>query len=120
MRSLDELLAIDGVKVACEFALDGTPCDVKSKMGLPDGLAERAAQYIATVTMMFDTLGGAFTKESGMSWAPQRGWSYSGGDWTVVVAGNRAVFADTDIMDAEALMSEIAGERKEERIEHRM
>jgi len=95
MTALDELINIDGVVIACEFSPDGKCTNVRSKMSLQSEKADKSAQYIATVTMMFNTLADAFTKESGMHWIPQHNWSYSGGDWTVVVGGNQAVFVDS-------------------------
>jgi roadblock/LC7 domain-containing protein len=32
-------------------------------------------------------MAGAFTKLSGMSWMPQQGWAYSGGEHTVAIGG---------------------------------
>lgn len=95
MISLDELVKMDGVVVACSYTPDGKCIHYRSAMDMPDELAHNAAQYIATVTMMFNTLAGSFTHLSGMPWVPQKGWIYSGGDWTCIAGPDKAVFAET-------------------------
>ena len=90
MATLDELLKIDGVVAAGEFTADGKLGDHKSKMDMSPEMAAMTAQYCATVTMMFNTLAGAYSQLSKMNWVPQQGWAYSGGEWTVAVGGNRA------------------------------
>jgi roadblock/LC7 domain-containing protein len=83
MTGLAELLEIEGVVAAGEWAKDGSLSDYKASMDMSPELAAGAAQFCATVSMMFDTLSGAFSQMSGMNWTPQQGWAYSGGDWTV-------------------------------------
>ncbi len=95
MASLDELLQIDGVVGAGEFAKDGSLVDLKSSMDISPELATGTAQYCATVSMLFDTLAGAFSQMSGMNWTPQQGWAYSGGDWTIAVGGGKGVFVES-------------------------
>ncbi len=62
-------------------------------------LAALSAQFCATVTMLFNTLGGAFTQLSGMTWTPPRGWMYAGGEYTAAVGGTKGVFAETAKVD---------------------
>jgi roadblock/LC7 domain-containing protein len=47
--------------------------------------------------MLFNTLAGAFSQMSGMNWTPQKGWAYSGGEWTVAIGGGgyQGVFIET-------------------------
>jgi roadblock/LC7 domain-containing protein len=85
MARLDDLLKIDGVVAAGEFTADGKLVDYKAKMDMSPEMAAMTAQFCATVTMMFNTLAGAYTHLSGMKWIPQQGWAYSGGDWTVAI-----------------------------------
>ena len=61
--------------------------------------------------MLFNTLGGAFTQLSGMPWSPQQGWAYSGGEWTVCVAGNKGVFVETAKADFNELSGALIGPR---------
>jgi len=110
MAGLDELLQIDGVLGAGEFARDGSLIDFKSTMDMTPELAAGTAQFCATVSMLFDTLGGAFSQMSGMNWMPQRGWAYSGGDWTIAVGGGKGVFVETSKADFNDLFRALVGE----------
>ena len=117
MSQLDQLLDLDGVAAAGEFAADGRLLDYKAKMDMSPDLAAMSAQFCATVTMLFNTLAGAFTEMSQMRWSPQQGWAYSGGDWTVAiapVAGNgttRGVFVETAQADFNQLFGALVGPR---------
>ena len=95
MATLDELLKINGVVAAGEFTADGKLVNYKAKMDMSPKLAVMTAQFSATVTMMFNTLAGAFAQLSKMKWVPQQGWMYAGGDWTVAIGGNKGVFVET-------------------------
>jgi roadblock/LC7 domain-containing protein len=113
MANLDELLKIDGVAAAGEFGKDGRLVDYKANMDMSREMAEMSAQFCATVSMLFDTLGGAFTQMSGMNWSPQQGWAYSGGDWTVAIGegGTKGVFIETTKADFNRLFQELVGGR---------
>ena len=97
MASLEDLLTVDGVAAAGEFAPDGSLVDYKASMDMSPEMAAGAAQFCATVTMLFNTLAGAFSQMSGMNWTPQQGWAYSGGEWTVAIGGSgyKGVFIET-------------------------
>jgi roadblock/LC7 domain-containing protein len=111
LATLDELVKIDGVVVAGEFTPDGKLADYKASMDMTPERAAEAAQFCATVTMMFNTLAGAFSQVSGMKWTPQQGWAYSGGDWTVAIGGNgyRGVFVETAKADFNQLFKALIG-----------
>jgi roadblock/LC7 domain-containing protein len=111
MATLAELLNLDGVVAAGVFEPDGTLVDFRAEMPMSDELAAQSAQFCATVTMLFDTLGGAFTQLSGMPWTPQHGWAYSGGQYTVAVGGRRGVFVETDKADFNKLFATLIGPR---------
>jgi roadblock/LC7 domain-containing protein len=111
MATLDDLLKLPGVMAAGEFSADGKLVDYKAKMEMSRELAATTAQFCATVTMMFNTLAGAFTQLSKMNWTPQKGWAYSGGDWTVAIGGNRGVFVQTAKADFNKLFQELVGPR---------
>ena len=97
MATLEELLSIEGVVAAGEFDPDGTLVDFQASMDMSPEMAQMTAQFCATVTMMFNTLAGSYTRLSDMQWVPQQGWAYSGGDWTVAVGGGgyKGVFVET-------------------------
>ncbi len=73
MATLEDLVKVDGVVAAGEFKRDGTLVDYRANMDMSPQLAAQAAQFCATVSMLFDTLGGAFEGISSMPWTPQQG-----------------------------------------------
>lgn len=111
MATLDELLKINGVVAAGEFTADGKMVDYKAKMEMSPEMAAMTAQFCATVTMMFNTLAGAFAQLSKMKWVPQQGWMYAGGDWTVAIGGNKGVFVETAKADFSQLFQALVGGR---------
>ena len=111
MATLDELLKLPGVMAAGEFSPDGKLVDFKAKMEMSRELATMTAQFCASVTMMFNTLAGAYTQLSKMQWVPQQGWAYSGGEWTVAIGGTRGVFAKTAEADFNKLFQALVGPR---------
>lgn len=96
---------------AGEFAADGRLVDFRSHGPMSPELAGMSAQSCASVTMLFNTLGGSFTQLSGMNWTPQQGWMYAGGDFTVAVGGSRGVFVETSKADFNQLFGLLTGGR---------
>ena len=111
MATLDDLLKIDGVAAAGEFAADGKLVDFKANVDMSPEMAQMSAQFCATITMLFNTLAGAFAQLSQMNWVPQQGWMYAGGDWTVAIGGNRGVFIETAKADFNQLFQVLVGEQ---------
>ena len=109
MATLDELIKIDGVVAAGEFTADGKVVDYKANMDMSPEMAEMSAQFCATVTMLFNTLAGSFSKLSQTNWVPQQGWAYSGGDMTIAVGGNKGVFIETSKADFNQLFQVLIG-----------
>jgi roadblock/LC7 domain-containing protein len=109
VATLQELLDIEGVVAAGEFNLDGSLLDFETSMDMSEEMAQMSAQFCATVSMMFNTLAGSFTKLSGMNWVPQQGWAYSGGEWTVAIGGGgtRGVFVETAKADFNQLFESL-------------
>ena len=68
MPTLQELLDIEGVVAAGEFNLDGSLVNFEAEMDISEEMGEMTAQFCATVSMMFNTLAGSYTKLSGMKW----------------------------------------------------
>jgi roadblock/LC7 domain-containing protein len=109
--TLKDLLVIDGVVASFEFGADGSLVDYASTIDMPQSLATMTTQFSSSVTQMFNTLSEAFSKISWMEWSPQHGWAYSGGKYTVVVGGNRGVFAQTEEADLNGLFAVLSGSR---------
>jgi roadblock/LC7 domain-containing protein len=99
MATVDQVMKVKGVLAAGQFAPDGRLMSYKSNMPMDNKLAEMSAQFCGTVTMLFNTMAGAFSQLSKMNWVPQKGWMYAGGDYTVAVGGNIGVFAETSKVD---------------------
>jgi len=101
VATIDDLVKIHGVVIAFEFAPDGTLTKYKANVEAPLELAAMAAQFCASITMNFNTLASAFTKLNTMPWMPQKGWTYSGGEFTAISGGGgyMGVFVDTDKAD---------------------
>jgi len=104
-KTLDELMKIPGVVAAGEFKPTGEL--VAYKGNIQKEVAGMSAQFCATVSMLFNTLSGAFTQLSKMKWSPQLGWAFSGGDYTVAVMGNWGVFVETKKADFNRLFKEL-------------
>ena len=111
MATLDDLLKLPGVMAAGEFTPDGKLVDYKAKMEMSHELATMTAQFCGSVTMMFNTLAGAYTHLIKMNWVPQKGWAFSGGEWTVAVGGSRGVFVQTAKADFNKLFEALVGRR---------
>jgi roadblock/LC7 domain-containing protein len=110
MVNFDELLTLDGVAAAGEFASDGKIIEYRSNTDIPKEIAEISAQFCATVSMLFNTLAEAFTHLTKTRWVPQKVWSYSGGDWTIIIGGggNTGVFVETAKADFNQLFKALA------------
>jgi len=109
MATLDDLIKINGVVAAGEFTADGKLVDYKANMGTSREMAEMAAQFSATVTMMFNTPAGSFSQQSQMNRTPQQGWACSGGNMTIAVGGNKGVFIETAKADFNQLFQVLVG-----------
>ena len=104
MATIEELLKLDGVAAVGEFRPDGSLVDYKANVEMPPEMAAMSAQF-CSVTQLLNTLAGAFTQMSKMSWTPQHGWMYAGGDWTVAIGGNKGVFVETAKADFNKLFA---------------
>lgn len=92
---LNELMQIEGVIATGEFTPEGKLLNFRSKIDMSAEVAGMCAELCAPVSVMFETLAEQFMRFSNMNWSPQKGWAYSGGDWTIAVSGTRGVFVET-------------------------
>jgi roadblock/LC7 domain-containing protein len=106
---LNTLLEIDGVTVAFEFIADGKCVDYRGK-GVTAEMAAMITRYCGLVTMSFSILAGAFTTLSEQNWIPEKLWTYTGGDYTVVVGGYRGVFIETAKADLNELRNALSAD----------
>lgn len=103
MAILDDLLKIPGTVAVGEATADGQLMAYKATMPLSPELAATASKFTATMTMIFEALASSYSEMGEMSWVPQGGWMYSGGDWTVAVSGSQWSLVKT----AEATFSKL-------------
>jgi roadblock/LC7 domain-containing protein len=112
MATLQELLDLEGVVVAGEFDFEGRMLDYEAKIDMSEEMAQMTAQFCAAVSVMLNTLASSFADRSGMNWEPQRGWTYSGGEWTACIGdgGRRGVFVETSRADFNELFEALGVE----------
>ena len=90
MASLDDLLKIDGVAAAVEFAADGKLVEYKANMDMSQEMAAMSAEFCATVTMLFNTLAHLFIISGSSSYKKHRFIRLQGkflGETTLTAAG---------------------------------
>ena len=105
--SLDDLAEMDGVILAFEFTPDGICTDYRN---VTPEMAAMISKFCATVTMLFNTLAGAFTTLSEQNWIPQKGWVYEGGDYAVILGkgGYGGVFADSGKVSVDEILAALS------------
>jgi roadblock/LC7 domain-containing protein len=110
---LDALMQIEGVIATGEFTPDGKLIDFRSKSDMSAEVAGMCAELCAPVSVMFETLAEQFMRFSEMNWSPQKGWAYSGGDWTIAVSGTRGVFVETAKADFNLLFRMLVADKEQ-------
>ena len=103
MSEFDELVASPGVIMAGRFGPDGRIAEHKSKsLYLENPASAAMAQWFcAAITMMFRSMAHAVdlvhqSDFNQTSWLPVHSWTYSGGDYVIVVHGDRFMVAERD------------------------
>lgn len=93
-KTLHELVALPGVKLAAYYAPDGGIIAHTQSMPLSQDLRATATQIVATVVATCKGLAMAYSRLSKQSWTPYATLIYSGGDWTIAASGTRWLLAD--------------------------
>jgi roadblock/LC7 domain-containing protein len=106
--TLDDLVKMDGVIAAFEYMPDG---ECTGYRNVSPEMAAMIARFCATVTMLFNTLATSFTSLAETSWMPQQGWTYTGGNHTVILGGGgyRGVFVETAKANLPELLQALSG-----------
>ena len=101
MSEFDELVASPGVIMAGRFGPDGRIAEHKSKsLYLENPTSSAMAQWFSSaITMMFRSMAHALdlvgqSDFNQTSWLPIHSWTYSGGDYVIVVHGDRFMVAE--------------------------
>jgi len=97
----DELIARPGVFMAGRIGADGSVAEHESKGLYTENLVAggMARWFCAAITTMLGSMAFAIdsVNQGGLnqsSWLPVRSWSYTGGDYTIAVRGDRFVIAE--------------------------
>ena len=103
MSEFDELVSLDGILMAGRFDSNWRITEQKSaKLFVANPQALQMAQWFCgAVSSMLSSM--AFAVDSvrlaGVyatpGWLPLKGWTFSGGDYTIAVEGDRFVIAET-------------------------
>ena len=103
MSEFDELLSLDGIIMVGRFDPEWRIAEHKSASLLVANpqVLQMTQWFCAAVSQMFNSM--AFAVDSvragrtfdTSSWLPLRGWTFSGGDYSIAVDGNRFVIAET-------------------------
>jgi roadblock/LC7 domain-containing protein len=110
--SLEDLLNLKGVVAAGEFGPDGSLHGYQASVDFSEEQARQTAKFTSAVTQVFDVLAESFSAlNPDFKFAPQQGWAYSGGDWSVAVGGHRGVFVKTADADYNELFQALVGPR---------
>ena len=98
MTEFDDLVSRRGVIMAGSFGPDGRVAEHKSEGLLVENPAalEMAHWFTSTATLMFTSMGAALDRLTvAGSWLPVAGWTYSGGDYGIVVHGTYFVLVES-------------------------
>ncbi len=91
----------------------GKLAEYRTKGEVSREIIEKGTEYVNVISSLFKLLSESFTAISGMNWTPQHCWHFAGGDWTVMVAGNRAYWVETQKADMGKLVSLFTAEMEE-------
>ena len=103
MSEFEELVARDGVLLAGRFGPDGRVAEHKADrwyIGNPVA-AQMATWFCSAITTTLSSMAYAIDVASGASagsgmasWLPVKGWAFTGGEYMIVVRGDRFIIAE--------------------------
>jgi len=94
-KTLQELIACHGVKLAAYYSPDGQIVAHAQTIPHSQDLRATATQIVASVVGTAKGLGMAYSRLAKQSWTPFHSLIYSGGDWTIAASGTRWLLADS-------------------------
>lgn len=107
---LEELLGIQGVVAAGEFTAEGEVVDYRTAVKMLPEAEQTAAQTLATMVKMSHAADSSYTQATGGRWMSHQARTYSQGDLSLVVGGDRAVVAETAKADFNELFEALMGD----------
>ena len=119
MSDFDELVALDGVLMAGRLGPEGRVAESKaaSLFVANPGSAEMAQWFCSAITSMFGSLAYAVDRVNrtgfdDSSWLPVTGWACTGGDYSIVVRGDRFVIAERAKLGSLDELDRLLGKRQ--------
>ena len=119
MSEFDELVKVHGVLMAGRFGPDGSVAEYKATALYVANPAagEMARWFCAAITTMFGSMAYAidYASRTGFdqtSWLPVKGWVYTGGDYSIVVRGDRFVIAERAKVGSLDELDRLLGDRR--------
>ena len=106
---LEELLGIQGVVAAGEFTAEGE-VDYRTTVKMLPEAEQTAAQTLATMVKMSHAADSSYTQATGGRWLSHQARTYSQGDLSLVVGGDRAVVVETAKADFNELFEALMGD----------
>ena len=99
MSEFDELVASPGVLMAGRFGPDGRVAEQKTTGLYVPAMTGIMQWFCAAITAMFGSMAYAVdiatqSSFSETSWLPVQSWTYTGGDYVIVVYGDRFMIAE--------------------------
>lgn len=99
MANIEELFQLDGVIAVAQLDDMGRIVEWKAKGVVDPEVKEQTSKMIMEVTSMFRE----FARGAPRNWSPTRALIYSGGDMTLIAAGNAGVTVETKKVNFEKL-----------------
>ncbi len=119
MGEFDQLVALDGVLMAGRIGPDGRVAEHKSTAWYIENPAagQMAQGFCAAIAMLLSSMAYAIdmasqTSFSQTSWLPVKSWGFTGGDYSIVVRGDRFVVAERAKLDSLDELSRLIGEAR--------
>ena len=97
--TLEDLLGIEGVVAVGEFTAEGGMVDYRTTVEMPPEADQTAAQSLATMVKMSYAGDRSYTQVTGGQWLSHQARTYSQGDLSLIIGGDRAVVVETATAD---------------------
>lgn len=104
MVTMDELFQMDGINAVGQIDDLGRIVDWKAKGIVDHETKEATSKFSEAITSLIDQEARIVEEQVRQAnWRPRRGWIYSGGDMTVIAAGNYFLVVDNDKVNLDKL-----------------
>jgi roadblock/LC7 domain-containing protein len=101
MVQLDELFQLDGVTAIAKLDDMGRIVDWKAKGAVSHDLKEAMGTFINSIMTLMEQQ----ARVAPRNWHPRRYWVYSGGDMTMIAAGQNAAIMETAKADMNSIFN---------------